>query len=221
MKKRKQTQKQAEKAGLITISGLSDECGCDRRTIKHYAVDAGLEPVLRKKGAAYYDRSELITAISEVINRKRSTGGGGQIQLPASNDALEYLKDAWRRAWDGHDPLWRFNNDPSGYKNQPVHTEAIREAIGDISAALTKLDHAIGFYHEDDHDGKVTIYQLAQRGARVHRSYRDRLLAWAENYNQPLDVVFWGYPDGIVLFDDNDNEIPAPPDEHIVRKARG
>ena len=106
------------KSNLVTISGLSDESGVDRRTIKRYANDSGLEPVERKRGAAYYDRTELLDAISEVLRQKQARHAplrvacesGPRDVLTSLKLVMEKLSDPRIREYRGvpfrHRTLW-------------------------------------------------------------------------------------------------------------------
>lgn len=89
--------KKTIKSNLITISALSDECGADRRTIAKYAREAGVEPVKRKCGAAYYDKAELLTTIADLLKRKehdrqheRPSLAPGPLLNPL--DAVEWIR---------------------------------------------------------------------------------------------------------------------------------
>lgn len=136
---------------------------------------------------------------------------------PASTrDALENVRRILKECERPMASIFCMDYKPDDYTGYPDNWPDVLMALKAISRAIMDMENVAGFYHENNHHGEVTVYELAVSGGRIHRSYRDRVLAWARKHGQKLNVTFHGYPDGEVLFDDDDNEIPAPPDEQIV-----
>jgi hypothetical protein len=133
----------------------------------------------------------------------------------AENSVLGAVRKILDAYSDGSVLSFCLRHDPDKYSDHPINSDEILEALEGAANAISNIERVAGFYYDGGHNGEVTIYQLAQQGGRVHRYDRARVLAWAEKYNQPLNVTFYGHEDGLVPFDDNDNEIPAPPDEVV------
>jgi hypothetical protein len=137
------------------------------------------------------------------------------------NSALAQVRKILRAYSSGMSLAFCFAYKPNDYTNHPANMADILKALSRASEAIRNIETVAGFYHEDEpngvqHRGEVTVFELAQRGGHVHRSYQEQVTAWAKKYGQPLNVTFWGRADGVIEEDENGAEIPAPPEETII-----
>lgn len=136
----KKQSKKAKKANLITINGYHDAHGIDRRTVKKYLAEDGLEPVTRRRGRAYYDEDE----ITRIVLERHPHASTPNVET-GPKDALEKLRDVYDRLlWANLGcvvPSWY----PEDYVNIPANYAAILAHSRDVmSPAITKLGDLIG-----------------------------------------------------------------------------
>ena len=123
----------------VTITALSDESTIDRRTIKRYATLEGLEPVRRYRGAAYYDRSDLIQALAKHHKAKQFRVQSGPL------DAVAWLKEIFDDLATAQLRLRIVDLAPEKFTNVPANHADIQAIVrGELLRAVGRVGDLIG-----------------------------------------------------------------------------
>jgi HTH domain len=130
----------------ITVNRLAEETNIDRRTIRKRVLESGLQPLRRARGAAYYDRGQLLAALDDLL-RARS---GRDPQGP--RDATKWLRENFEALSWVQARLRVPDFAPDDFVNMPGNHEEIQAVVtGDLLAALNLLGDLLG-RGEDDED---------------------------------------------------------------------
>jgi hypothetical protein len=127
---------------VLTINAYHDRHGVDRRTIRKYLDEDGLEPVENRNGVPYYRECDITRVILERHPHRTAE------TLDVKKDATQWLKDEYLTffrtllrlhcvSWDKGKLGWEWENVPAN------HAEIQKILKGQLSKAVCALGDAI------------------------------------------------------------------------------
>jgi hypothetical protein len=136
------TNKKAQKAELLTINAYHDRHGVDRRTIRKYLDEDGLEPAQRRNGLPYYRECDITRVILE--RHPHHT----EATLGVQKDAAEWLKENYLAFFKAylrlHCVAWTKEMIGWDWENVPANHAAIVKILkGPLSKQICALGNAI------------------------------------------------------------------------------
>lgn len=132
----------AAKAELLTINAYHDRHGVDRRTIRKYLDEDGLQPAEKRKGVSYYRECDITRVILERHpHHTEST-------LDVKKDATQWLNDEFlvffKTLLRFHCIFWTKEQIGWEWQNLPTNHAEIRRILkGPLSKAVCALSDAI------------------------------------------------------------------------------